>query len=68
MGSPVTVRPFRLVADGSVRRGLDPGDVLLLMGYLWRVGPGAEGLAQSRRLTQIVLDGIRAGRPGGQQT
>jgi AcrR family transcriptional regulator len=56
------------VADGSVRPGLDPGDVLLLMGYLWRVGPGAEGLAQSRRLTQIVLDGIRTGHPGGQQT
>ena len=70
--APVVAAVTRLldacVADGSVRPGLDPGDVLLLMGYLWRVGPGAEGLAQSRRLTQIVLDGIRAGRPGGQQT
>jgi hypothetical protein len=54
------------VADGSVRPGLDPGDVLLLMGYLWRVGPGEDGNAQGRRLTGIVLDGIRAGRPTGQ--
>jgi len=68
VGSPVTVRPFRLVADGSVRPGLDPGDVLLLMGYLWRVGPGADGLAQGRRLIQIVLDGIRTGLPGDRQT
>ncbi|MEU7766197.1 TetR/AcrR family transcriptional regulator [Nocardia sp. NPDC049190] len=47
------------VADGTVRAGLDPADVLLLMGYLWRVDPGEEGLAQGRRLTGLVLDGIR---------
>ena len=52
------------VADNSVRRGLDPADVLLLMGYLWRVAPGEDGIDQGRRLTQIVLDGIRTGRPG----
>jgi AcrR family transcriptional regulator len=51
------------VADGSVRPGLDPADVLLLMGYLWRVGPGPDGIAQSRRLTQIVLEGLRTGCP-----
>jgi hypothetical protein len=33
--------------------------VLLLMGFLWRVAPGPDGLEQGRRLTQIVLDGIR---------
>lgn len=36
----------------------------LLMGYLWRVAPDEDGIAQGRRLTQIVLDGIRTGRPG----
>jgi AcrR family transcriptional regulator len=51
------------VADNSVRRGLDPADVLLLMGYLWRVAPGEDGINQGRRLTQIVLDGIRTRRP-----
>ena len=56
------------VADGSVRPDLDPADVLLLMGYLWRVGPGRDGIAQGRRLTGIVLDGIRTGRPGDQRT
>ena len=52
------------VADNSVRRGLDPADVLLLMGYLWRVAPDEDGIRQGRRLTQTVLDGIRTGRPG----
>jgi AcrR family transcriptional regulator len=47
------------VADGTVRPGLNPADVLLLMGFLWRVAPGRDGLDQGRRLTQIVLDGIR---------
>ena len=51
------------VADDSLRRGLDPADVLLLMGYLWRVAPDADGIRQGRRLTQIVLDGLRTGRP-----
>lgn len=47
------------VADSSVREGLDPADVLLLMGFLWRVEPGKAGIDQGRRLTNIVFDGIR---------
>jgi AcrR family transcriptional regulator len=47
------------VADGSVRPGLDPADVVQLMGFLWRVGPGPDGIAQASRLTEIILDGIR---------
>lgn len=54
------------VADGSVRPDLDPADVLLLMGYLWRVGPDEDGTAQGRRLTRIVLDGILTGHPARQ--
>jgi AcrR family transcriptional regulator len=51
------------VADNSVRPDLDPADVLLLMGFLWRVAPDEDGVRQGRRLTQIVLDGIRMGHP-----
>ncbi len=62
--APVTTAVAKLldacVADGSVSGGLDPADVLLLMGFLWRVAPDEDGVAQGRRLTQIVLDGIRA--------
>ncbi|MDR1430816.1 MAG: TetR/AcrR family transcriptional regulator [Propionibacteriaceae bacterium] len=61
--APVTAAVARLldacVAEGSVASGHDPADVLLLMGFLWRVAPGDEGIAGGRRLTAIVLDGIR---------
>jgi AcrR family transcriptional regulator len=45
---------------GSVRPGLDPGDVLLLMGFLWRTGPGEQGKAQAGRLLDLVIDSLRA--------
>jgi len=61
--APVEAAVCRLLAacvtDGSVRASLDPADVLLLMGFLWRVPPGQAGLDQGRRLTAIVLDGMK---------
>jgi AcrR family transcriptional regulator len=42
-------------ADGVIRPGLDPDDVLLMMGCVWR----AEGLAQAERLLDLVIDGLR---------
>lgn len=47
------------VADGSVRPGLDPADVLLLMGFLWRVGPGEQGRVQADRIMELAIDGFR---------
>ncbi|HEY1703349.1 MAG TPA: TetR/AcrR family transcriptional regulator [Trebonia sp.] len=68
--APVEAAVGRLLAacfaDGSVRPGLAPADVLLLMGFLWRVAPGQDGLHQGRRLTQIVLDGMKV--PGPRRT
>ncbi|RKN07918.1 TetR/AcrR family transcriptional regulator [Streptomyces radicis] len=45
--------------DGGVRPGLDPADVLLLMGFLWRVPPDPEGEEQARRLLELAIDGLR---------
>jgi AcrR family transcriptional regulator len=60
---PVTAAVGELLraceAAGSVRPGLDPADVLLLMGFLWRTGPGEEGKAQAARLLDLVIDGFR---------
>jgi AcrR family transcriptional regulator len=62
--APVVAAVARLLdacmADGSVRPGLDPDDVLLLMGFLWRVRPDDDGREQGRRVMQIVLSGILA--------
>ena len=58
------------VADGSLRSGLDPADVLLVMGFMWRVGADEVGRAQARRVMEMVIDGLRpsatatAGTPG----
>lgn len=48
------------VAAGSLRPGLDPADVLLLMGFMWRVAPDADGLAQAERLMEMTIAGLRA--------
>lgn len=61
--APVTAAVGQLLeaceAAGVMRRGLDPADVLLLMGFLWRVGPGEDGKAQAARLLDLVIDGFR---------
>ncbi|GAB3907688.1 purine salvage operon transcriptional regulator XdhR [Kibdelosporangium lantanae] len=46
-------------ADGSIRAGLDPDDVLLMMGCVWRVPPGPAGAEQADRLLDLVIDGLR---------
>jgi hypothetical protein len=45
--------------DGSMRSGLDPADVLLLMGFLWRTSPDETGREQARRVMELVIDGLR---------
>jgi hypothetical protein len=35
-------------ASGSIRKGIDAEDVLLLMGFLWRIEPGRDGEARAR--------------------
>jgi AcrR family transcriptional regulator len=48
---------------GTVRPGLDPDDVLLILGFLWRIDPTSEWRAQANRLLDILVDGLRAGAP-----
>lgn len=45
--------------DGSLRPGLDPDDVLMLMSFLWRVGTDAAGTAQADRLMEMAITGLR---------
>ena len=63
--APVAAAVARLldagVADGSVRPGLDADDVLLLMGFLWRLPPGDDGREQGLRIMRIVFNGILRG-------
>lgn len=45
---------------GSIRLGLDPDDLLLLMGFLWRIDPSGDWEARAGRLLDLVMDGLRA--------
>ena len=46
-------------ADGSVRSDLDPADVLLLMGFLWRAADRPEGKKQATRIMELVIEGLQ---------
>ncbi len=43
---------------GDFVRGTDPEDVLLLLGFLWRIAPGAAGEARADRLIDLVMRGL----------
>lgn len=47
-------------ASGDFGSDADAEDVLLLLGFLWRLPPGPEGAAQARRMQKLVVDGLRA--------
>ena len=53
-------------AEGSMRPGLDPGDVLLLMGFLWRVDAAPEGKRQAARIVEYVIEGLRPREAAGE--
>jgi AcrR family transcriptional regulator len=48
-------------ADGSLKAGLDPEDVLLQLSVLWRIDPGRGGEARAVRILGLIIDGLRAG-------
>jgi AcrR family transcriptional regulator len=62
--APVTAAVAELLSacesTGAVRPGLDPADVLLLMGFLWRVSDDKQGREQADRTLDLVLQGLRA--------
>ena len=44
---------------GEVRPGLDPADVLQLMGFLWTVAPGNDGEEQAGRVLELAIRGLK---------
>jgi AcrR family transcriptional regulator len=48
-------------ADGALKAGIDPRDVLLLLGALWRIDPSSPGVAErAERIQELIVDGLRA--------
>jgi AcrR family transcriptional regulator len=48
-------------ASGDFAPGADAEDILLLLGFLWRIEPGKAGEARADRLLDFVVRGLRAG-------
>lgn len=46
-------------ADGSLKRALDPHDVLLQLSVLWRIDPARGGQAQAARILDLIIDGLK---------
>lgn len=46
-------------ASGDFRTGVDPEDLLLLLGFLWRTKPGSSGEAQAANLVTLVIEGLK---------
>jgi AcrR family transcriptional regulator len=49
--------------DGSIRPGVAPDDVLLLLGFLWRIDPGPDAATRTARLLDLVMASLQAGAP-----
>jgi AcrR family transcriptional regulator len=50
---------FACENKGAFRAGLDPADILLLMGFMWRVEQSRAGRAQARRIMDLAIEGFR---------
>jgi AcrR family transcriptional regulator len=55
----VTVLLRACAIHGHLRDGLEAGDVLLLMGFLWRTPATDRGREQARRLLDLTIEGLR---------
>jgi hypothetical protein len=48
-------------ADGGMRAGLDPEDVLPMMSFMTRVEPTPAAAARADRAMELAISGLRAG-------
>jgi AcrR family transcriptional regulator len=44
---------------GTIRPGLDPDDVLLILGFLWRIDPATDWRARAGRMLDMLINGMR---------
>ncbi|MEU8628105.1 TetR/AcrR family transcriptional regulator [Streptomyces sp. NPDC048669] len=50
---------------GTIRPGLTAEDFLLAIAGLWQIDPHSDWPPRAARLLDLVMDGLRAGAPGG---
>jgi AcrR family transcriptional regulator len=50
---------------GTIRPGVTADDFFLVIGGLWLIDPGEDWRPRATRFLDFVMDGLRAGAPGG---
>ncbi|WRZ88620.1 TetR/AcrR family transcriptional regulator [Streptomyces sp. NBC_01007] len=51
-------------AEGTLKDGLDPEDVLLQLSVLWRIDPARGGDVRAARILDLIVDGLRRPHSG----
>ena len=46
------------IEAGTIRPDTDADDVLLLMGFLWRIDPAGDWRTRANRMIDLVFDGL----------
>ncbi|MEV0095922.1 TetR/AcrR family transcriptional regulator [Streptomyces sp. NPDC050738] len=66
---PLTEAVAQLLAAnekaGTIRPGVTPDDFMLAIAGLWMIDPHGDWESRAGRLLDLVMDGLRAGAPGG---
>jgi AcrR family transcriptional regulator len=55
----ITILLHACEEDGSIRPGVDPDDILLMVGFLWRIDPSDQWETRASRMLDLVMDGLR---------
>ena len=58
MDAVLTASRAACAADGSMREGLNPEDVLLMMSFMTRVGPAPAAAARAGRAMELAIYGL----------
>jgi AcrR family transcriptional regulator len=51
-------------AEGTLKSGTEPADVLLQLSVLWRIPPGGSSEDRAARILDLIVDGLRSRPPG----
>jgi AcrR family transcriptional regulator len=61
IGAAVQVLLDAGAEDGTLRKDIEAGDVMRLLGAIWQLPPGPDWDAEVSRLLDLVVDGLRFG-------
>ncbi|MEA2216673.1 MAG: hypothetical protein QOK19_2234 [Solirubrobacteraceae bacterium] len=64
MAAAITMLIEAAEQDGAIRSDVEPDDVLRVMSAIWLVSDGPDWTERSRRMLELLMDGLRYGAKG----